>query len=191
MSKASIGRRPLARVLLRLPADVHRSLVKAAASAGVSFNEWCVRRLASPAPSGESSAVRALVIEAARGLFDDRLLGVVAMGSWVRGEATTGSDIDVLVVLDPAVALTRDLYRAWDAHPLEFEGHAIDPHFVHPQPAGTLPGAVWCEAAVDGLLWFDRDDRIAAWLADVRRAIAQGRMIRAMAHGQPYWKEAA
>jgi hypothetical protein len=181
----------VARVLLRLPADLHGSLVKAAAAAGVSFNEWCVRRLAAPAPPGESSAVRARVTDAARGMFGDRLLGVVGMGSWARGEAATGSDIDVLVVIDPAVALTRDLYRAWDAHPLTFDGHAIDAHFVHPPPSGMLPGAVWCEAAVDGLVWFDPFDRMAAELAGVRRAIAHGRVIRAIAHGQPYWKEGA
>jgi hypothetical protein len=191
MSKSSIAGRPIARVLLRLPVDLHRSLVNAAASAGVSFNEWCVRRLAAPAPPGESSPVRSLVIDAARGLFGDRLLGVVALGSWARGEAATGSDIDVLVVLDPAVALTRDLYRAWDAHPLTFDGRAIDAHFVHPPRSGILPGAVWCEAAVDGVVWFDRLDRMAAELAGVRRTIADGRVIRAMAHGQPYWKAAA
>jgi hypothetical protein len=32
---------------------------------------------------------------------------------------------------------------------------------------------------------------MAAELAGVRRTIADGRVIRAMAHGQPYWKAAA
>jgi hypothetical protein len=179
------------RVLLRLPEDLHRSLTQAAAAAGLSFNELCVRRLAAPAQPGDVSSLRALVIDRARTSYGDALQGVVALGSWARGEAAAHSDIDVLIAIDPSVALTRDLYRAWDAAPLEFEGRVIDAHVIHPPATGTPPGAVWCEAAVDGLLWYDRDGRVAAGLADVRRAIAEGRVVRAFSHGQPYWKGAA
>jgi predicted nucleotidyltransferase len=185
------GRQPIARVLLRLPLKLHRSLVKAAAEAGLSFNEWCVRRLAAPAQLSDTSAVRGVVIGAARAAVGDRLLGVVAIGSWTRGEAAADSDIDVLIVVDPSVPLTRDLYRVWDAGPHVFDGRAIDAHFVHPYTPRAQPGSVWCEAAVDGLVWYDRDDRVAGWLVDIRRAIAQGRVVRAVAHGQPYWKGAA
>ncbi len=178
-------------MLLRLPEPLHRALVRAAASAGVSFNEHCVRRLAAPALAGETSAARALVIGRARDAFGDRLLGVVALGSWVRGDAAAASDIDVLIAIDPDLPLNRDLYTAWDRAPLECDGRAIDAHFVHPQAAGAQPGAVWCEAAVEGVVWYDRDGRLANRLAEIRRAIAEGRVVRAFAHGQPYWKGAA
>lgn len=192
-SKARRRPAPVARVLLRLPASLHRSLAKAAAEAGLSVNEYCVRRLAEPEPpAGMASAVlRARVVSAARAAHGERLTGVIAIGSWTRGEAATGSDVDVLLVLDAAIPLTRELYRSWDASAPSMPGRVVDVHFTHPHVPGASPGAVWCEAAVDGQVWFDRDGRIASALADVRRAIAHGRIVRAVVHGQPYWKEVA
>lgn len=181
----------MARVLLRLPADLHLTLVKAATDLDLSFNEFCVRRLQAPSDAHGLSVVRSLVVSRARATFGDRLLGVLVLGSWARGEAAATSDIDVLVVIDPVTTLTRDLYRAWDLDPLTFEGRAIDVHFAHPLAAGTAPTAVWCEAAVDGVVWYDRTGAIAIRLGEVRRAIAEGRVVRAVAHGQPYWKGAA
>lgn len=181
----------MARVLLRLPADLHRTLVKAAADVDLSFNEFCVRRLRAPSDASGVSVVRALVVSRARAAFGDRLLGVLVLGSWARGEAAATSDIDVLIAIDPGTALTRDLYRAWDADPLEVEGRAIDAHFAHPSAAASAPTAVWCEAAIDGIVWFDRDGAMAIRLGEVRRLIAEGRVVRAFAHGQPYWKGAA
>ncbi len=179
------------RVLLRLPADLHRMLVKAAADADLSFNEFCVRRLSAPSDAQGLSAVRSQVVTRASTVFGDRLDGVLVLGSWARGEAAATSDIDVLIVIDATIALTRDLYRVWDLDPISFEGRAIDAHFAHPSAAGTLPTAVWCEAAVDGIVWYDRDGRLTIRLGEVRRAIAEGRVVRSFAHGQPYWKGAA
>jgi hypothetical protein len=65
------------------------------------------------------------------------------------------------------------------------EGRAIDAHFAHSSPAGTVPTAMWCEAAVDGILWYDRDGAVSIRLGEVRRAIAEGRVVGAFAHGQP------
>jgi predicted nucleotidyltransferase len=188
---ASRGTSQTARVLLRLPASLHRMLAKAASGEGLSFNEFCVRRLRAPAHPDDTSAVRSLVIDRARSIFGDRLLGVVVLGSWARGEAAADSDIDVLVVISPDLPLTREMYRSWDRAPLLHEGRAIDAHFVHPSAKGASPTAVWCEAAVDGLVWFDRDGTVTSRLAEVRRAIAEGRVVRGSAHGQPYWKGAA
>ena len=181
----------MARVLLRLPLDLHRTLVKAAADLDLSFNEFCVRRLRAPSDAQGLSEVRSLVVSRARAAFADQLLGVLVLGSWARGEAAATSDIDVLIVIDSRTTLTRDLYRSWDREPLMFDRRAIDAHFAHPSAAGAAPTAVWCEAAVDGVVWYDRDGAIAIRLGEVRRAIAEGRVVRAFAHGQPYWKGAA
>lgn len=181
----------VARVLLRLPGDLHRTLAKAAADAGLSFNEFCVRRLRAPSDAPGMSVVRSLVVTHARAVCGDRLAGVLVLGSWARGEAAATSDIDVLLVIDATTALTRDLYRAWDAGTIAFEGRAIDAHFTHPSAAGAVPTALWCEAAVDGIVWYDRDGALTHRLGEVRRAIAEGRVVRAFAHGQPYWKGVA
>jgi predicted nucleotidyltransferase len=183
--------RRVTRVLLRLPADLHRPLANAARDAGLSFNEFCVRRLRAPADAQGLSVVRSQVVSRARTAFAERLVGVLVLGSWARGEAAATSDIDVLIVIDSKTALTRDLYRAWDADPLTFEGRVIDAHFAHASDAGAAPTAVWCEAAIDGIIWYDRDGAIAIRLGEIRRVIAEGRVVRAFAHGQPYWKGAA
>jgi predicted nucleotidyltransferase len=117
--------------------------------------------------------------------------GVLVMGSWIRGDGGASSDIDVLIAVDPAVALTRDLYRAWDREPLAWNGRAIDVHVTHLADPAAAPTAVWCEAAIDGVVWFERNGAVARRLGAIRRAIAEGRVVRAVAHGQPYWKGAA
>ena len=132
-----------------------------------------------------------MVLDRAFAVFGRRLVGVVVVGSWARGTAAAASDIDVLVVIEAATPLTRDLYRTWDEVPLACEGRAIDAHFVHLPDPGAPATAVWCEAAVDGLVWYDRDGRMARRLTEVRREIAAGRVVRGFVHGQPYWKGAA
>lgn len=176
---------------MRLPADLHRRLAQAATANDLSFNELCVRRLREPCHPQEMSAVRSVVVDRGRAAFGDRLLGVVALGSWARGEPAADSDIDVLLVIDPAIPLTRDLYRTWDQAPLAFGGRTIDAHFAHPSGRGEPPTAVWCEVAVDGLVWYDRDGAITRRVAEVRRAIADGQVVRGRAHGQTYWKVVA
>jgi predicted nucleotidyltransferase len=116
---------------------------------------------------------------------------VIVLGSWARGEASARSDLDVLIVIDRQTPLSRDLYRTWDRQPLEYEGRPVDVHFVHLPAEGTPPTAMWCEAAVDGLVWYDRDGAVLRRLGDVRRAIAERRVVRRVAHGQPYWTGAA
>jgi predicted nucleotidyltransferase len=134
-------------------------------------------------------AAAALVLRAVA-LAGDALVGVVLYGSWARGDATPASDVDVLVVVEPSVALTRSLYRSWDQAPVRWQGRPVDPHFLH-APMARVSGGVWGEAAIDGIVLFERDYRLSVHLARVRRAIAEGRLVRRLVHGQPYWTEAA
>ncbi len=174
-----------ARLLLRLPATLHRTLKRAAGAESISLNEYCVRRLTVGAglasqPSAAALADRAMAVGAGS------LVGVIVFGSWARGDAGPGSDVDVLVVLEVARPLTRDLYRQWDAEAIAWQGRPVDPHFVHLPPAGQASG-VWAEAAVDGVILFESGLRLSSVLAQVRRDIAAGRLVRRIAHGQPYW----
>ena len=173
------------RFVLRLPPTLHGVLRDAAKSAGLSLNEYCVRSLAAPGP--DPAGPGAAVAVRASGSFGGELVGVILYGSWVRGEATAGSDIDVLVVLEPAIPIARALYRDWDRTPLEHEGHTVEVHFVGMPAPASEPGTVWLEAALDGVVVFDRDGRITRYLSRVRRDIASGTLVRRRAHGQPYW----
>jgi predicted nucleotidyltransferase len=164
------GNPPSGRFVLRLPPPLHAALRDAAKRAGLSLNEYCARALSAPGtdPAGPGSAVAARAVA----VFGPDLLGVLPYGSWVRGEATPSSDIDVLVVLDAARPITRALYHEWDDTPLEHDGHRIEIHFVRMPSDDDEPGTVWLEAALDGAVAFDRDGRIARYLGRVRREIA-------------------
>jgi len=46
---------------------------------------------------------------------------------------------------------------------------------------------IWAEVALDGLVLFEQGLRLSTRLVQVRREIAAGRIVRRVAHGQPYW----
>jgi predicted nucleotidyltransferase len=180
-----------ARFLLRLPPLLHRALTARAAALDLSLNEYCVRKLSGPESPAVRTAAALDVRTRAAAVAGTRLLGVIVHGSWARAEARRASDVDVLVVVDAGLALTRTLYRSWDDAPLAWEGRAVDAHFLHLPTDPDRAGGVWCEAAIDGIVLSDRDGRIEDTLRRIRRAVADGRLIRKHAHGQPYWTVAA
>jgi predicted nucleotidyltransferase len=127
----------------------------------------------------------------ARAVAGAHVVGAILHGSWARGEARSTSDVDALVVVKAALPLTRALYRKWDEQPLAWQGRPVDVHFAHLPRSVEKAGAVWCEAAIEGQLLADTDGRVDDLLRDIRRAIADGRLVRKRVHGQPYWTVAA
>ena len=184
------GRPPKSgRFLLRVPPAVHALLETAARDAGLSLNEYCVRRLAAGGSDAGVDDAAAEVVTRAAAVAGSALIAVVLHGSLARDEATATSDADILVVVESRVALRRGLYRAWDAHPVPWRDRRVDVHFVHPPGNDALSG-LWAEAALDGIVLFERGRRVSAHLARVRRAMADGRLVRRLVHGQPYWTAA-
>jgi hypothetical protein len=185
-SKAVSGR-----FLLRLPARVHARLQATARGRGLSLNEYCTRRLSVPGAALLLDEGARAAIDRSLKQFSGKLLGVLVFGSYARGDAAATSDVDLLVVIDRAIPLTRALYREWDVAPPVWAERSIDPHFVHlPTDVRTMPGA-WCEAAIDGVVLFEREGALTRRLAAVRGDIATGRLVRRSVHGQPYWTVAA
>jgi predicted nucleotidyltransferase len=181
----------VARVLLRLPVDLRRALAAQAAHEQTSVNELCVQRLSGPdLPFLPRRDVAALLARA-RAVAGPHLQGVLVHGSFARGEARAASDVDVLVVVDRTLPLTRTLYRQWDAETPSWAGRSIDAHFIHAPAVGTRPSSVWCEAATEGLVLFDATGAVSRSLVAARAAIAQGDLVRKIVHGQPYWTVAA
>lgn len=183
------ARRPSGRFVVRIEPALHEALRWSARGQGLSLNAYCVRKLSAASPDAEQEdAARA--IRRAEQVCGEHLVGVVVFGSWARGEAAADSDVDVLVVVEPIVPLTRGLYRRWDEDPVTWAGRAVEPHFVH-LPAGEAPrGGVWAEVAVDGIVVHERDYLVSRWLGRVRASILSGRMARRSVHGQPFWVEA-
>lgn len=175
------------RFLLRLEPGLHAALRGAAAASGLSLNEYCARKLA--APVGELAVFDAAAgaVQRAAAVTGDALVGVVAFGSWARSELHDASDVDLLVVVDAGLALSRALYTRWDEAPVVFNGRRAEPHFVT-MPTGSVPAVgLWAEAAIDGIVLFARDHEVHARLSAVRRELVEGRVVRKTAHGQPYW----
>ena len=177
------------RFLLRMPGPIHAMLATSARAVGLSLNEYCVRRLTGIGVDGLVEEPTAALVSRAAAIAGDALVAVILHGSWARGDATPGSDVDLLVVVEPRAAPNRQWYHEWDAQPPVWEGRAVDPHFVHP-PADEVLSGLWAEVAVDGTVLFDRGRRVSVALARIRRAIANGRFVRRVVHGQPYWTEA-
>ena len=70
----------------------------------------------------DTSALLARIKSRLQAVYGDRLRGVVLYGSEARGEATPGSDVDILVLLTGPVALGLDLHTIIEAlYPLQLE----------------------------------------------------------------------
>jgi hypothetical protein len=177
------------RFVLRLEPGLHAALRRAAAAAGVSLNEYCARKLS--APGSEPTDAAAAIVARAAETAGDGLVGVVAFGSWARGEERPDSDLDILIVVDPRTKLKRSLYRGWDSGDLEVGGLRVEPHIVHLPEPSDRPSSLWLEVAVDGVVLFERGLEASRHLARVRSFIAEGGTRRKWSHGQPYWVEAA
>ena len=64
----------------------------------------------------------------------------------------------------------------------------VNPHFVHLPRDPLSCGSLWFEAALDGIVLFERDLAVTRFLQeDVRRAVADGLIVRKSSHGHPYW----
>lgn len=185
------GRRPSGRFLLRTDPALHAALKASAADLGLSLNDYCSRKLALPVDAAALSNGAPALVRQAADLHGDELVGVIVFGSWARGEARDGSDVDVLVVLDRRTPLARRLYRAWDARPACWDGRPLEVHLVHLPERGCAPSGLWAEVALDGLVVYERGRQVSEALGAVRRLIARRQMVRRTSQGQPYWSEVA
>ena len=177
---------PSGRFVIRIDPALHASLREGARAAGTSLNRYCARKLA--APGGPMDPAAVAVMERADKVLGSLLTGVVAFGSWVRGEESAASDLDVLVIADARAAITRDLYRRWDAGPrLEWDGHRVEPHFVHLPPGHAPISGLWAEVAMDGVVLYQRKYAVSRRLAGLRRRVLEGEVSLHRTAGQSYW----
>lgn len=178
-------RKASGRFVVRLDPGLHSRLREEARDAGISLNDLCVRKLSPPGASLPGPAQAA--VRRAADVAGNALLGVVAFGSWARGEMVDTSDVDVLLILDGTQEIHRDLYRSWDETPVSWDGRPVNPAFVHLPPPDAPMSGFWAEVAVDGIVIYERDLLVSNRLAEFRREIASGTIERRHSHGHPYW----
>jgi predicted nucleotidyltransferase len=186
-SRGAAGRSEASgKFVLRLDPRLHELLRDEARAAAMSLNDWCGRTLAAPGADGLLDAAPGVVLTIRSRLGCD-LVGIIIYGSFARGELAVGSDVDLLVVLAAGKPITRSLYREWEGSLPTWNGREIDLHFVHlPAPADRVSGS-WAEAAVCGIVLYDRDFAVSQRLIGIRERIASGGLVRRMSQGQPYW----
>jgi len=179
---------------LRLPRQLHLRLKQEAQRSGKSLNQLCVEVLSKNV--SETPAVMVSSGEELLGISLGELAvqwphpveGIVLFGSVARGEKWDTSDVDLLIVFKKGVELTRDLYDHWD----RVAGSVAGSRILSPALA-VLPseledaGSLWYEVALDGIVLWDAALEVSAFLAQLRRRIAEGLVVRRYSHGQPYW----
>lgn len=188
---ARLSQKPSGRFLLRISPGLHAALRASAEESGASLNELCAGVLSRSVGGLGSDEGASLAVRRAADLFGSGLVAVAIFGSWARGDAGQGSDVDLLVVIESDVALERSLYRRWDEDQLVWEGRPVEPHFVHLPAPGVVAAGLWAEVAIDGIVLFERGFALSRRLIGVRRDIVAGRIVRRDSHGLPYWVEAA
>ena len=182
-------RAPSGRFVLRIDPGLHASLRDAARAADTSLNSYCADKLASLGAGLDEEGTA--VVRRAISVLGDSLLGVVVFGSWARSEDSPESDLDVLVVTDETIDISRALYRRWDSQPkLSWHGHRVSPHFVRLASEGAPISGFWAEVAMDGLVLLERTWAVSRHLAGVRRRILEGEITRRVVGGQVYWVRA-
>ncbi len=179
-------RSPSGRFVVRIDPSLHAALRANARSEGVSLNRYCARKLGSP--GSELPQPASDVVDRAFSILGESLSGVVVFGSWARGAPSWESDLDVLVIAADRLPISRGLYRHWDEGPeLEWDGHAVEPHFVHLPAEDRTPTGLWAEVAMDGLVLFERGLAVSRRLAGIRRRILEKRISHRVVHGNSYW----
>ena len=183
---------------LRIPESVYAALRKRAKAEGMSMNQFAGETLRrslgtsasalhgpNPAPT---AAPWAAVVSRALALFGDRLAGILLFGSVARGTESERSDIDVLIALSSDTSIDRGLYDRWDEAVGNEVDRRISVHFAalpsDPEDAGSL----WFEAALDGIILWEREAEISRLLSGIRRLFLSGRVERRLIHGHPYWR---
>lgn len=168
--------------VLRVGEELHRKLSREAAEKNISLNTLCLSKIEGEATHQDFGLhIRDVLANLPKGC-----IGLVAFGSRVKGYARADSDLDLLVVLDSSLDLKPQLYKEWDKT-FGKKCPNVSPHFVRLPIIGEEMGSLWLEVALSGLLLFDRDLTVQKTLVSMREMIAEGKVIRKISHGQPYW----
>lgn len=164
------------RFVLRTSKELHENLAREAKRRGVSLNSLVVSKLS------ESETQREYAFLDGLKFVPD---GLLRYGSTVRGEQTSASDIDWLLIVPPQIEINRALYTKVDE--VNLPDPKISLHLAHlPADLDDLSN-FWLELALEAEILLDPSKQVRCVLMDIRKAIASGAYRRHLTHGQPYW----
>ncbi len=183
--------------VLRIHPELHQLLREASEEQHVSLNQFCTAQLSRAFGKDINRTERiayGVPIDTLQSLLRDAglpVIGCILFGSVGRGTQTENSDIDLLLVLPTKQLPERSFYHKWDA----IIGPALKqlvPREVSPQFA-ALPetplsgGSLWFEAALEGIVFWEPRQEISSCLIAIREAMAEGKLVRQISHGHPFW----
>lgn len=176
--------------VLRVPAELHKRLSLEASKKGVSLNQLCIAVLSSPPVPQEPDLAESLgseILPQLKDRFGEKLLGLIAFGSRIKGEATEASDVDFLIVLSRDIAVSRELYSWWDDNVHLNSNLTVNPHFVaYPDDVYQASG-LWFEIAQAHRIIFQQARKMDDLMAELMTLISKGIIRRHWSNGHPYW----
>lgn len=170
--------------VLRVTPALHKALSESASAQGLSLNQYIADQLAFKKASPSENE---LLIQQLRQLFSKKLIGVVLFGSTARGDNKSTSDLDLLIVLDDTVAITRDLYRLWSDAIENKVSSPYSPQLTHLPKNLNQVTSLWLEAALEGEIFFERDALLRRTIFKIKNKIAAGEYKRKISYGHHYW----
>lgn len=182
---------PSGKFVLRISPQLHRQLAREASRLGISLNQLCSNLLEkNPNLEGlkrERFNFLDPILHETKQRFGKDLVGVAVFGSQVTGQATTGSDLDLLIVLALTVPIYRPLYSWWDEKITAPGATIVNPHFVHLPPTPEEAGSLWLEVAIAHEVLWQRENQLGRVITKILDRIASDRLRRYWSNGQPYW----
>lgn len=169
--------------MLRVPPALHKKISKEASAEGQSLNSFLLNKI----EKTDGGAKYVGVVDQLKTQFQENLLAVLVFGSSVRGEAKATSDIDVLIVLDSSVTISRSIYSDWDNQILPKISDKYSPQFVHLPVQAEAAGSLWLEVALEGEFVFEKAPEVRRFVFLLKTLIAAGEFMRKLSHGHPYW----
>jgi len=192
----------ISKFILRIPLVIHTRLKLLASENNLSLNSLCQKLLEEGIRKKTSFGVSAegefeILVQQARKIFEEDLLGIVAFGSYIRSQASESSDIDLLIILKPNRKIEKALYTEWYRLSEQTKIQSSFPISVHfvVLPDDTFKCSnLWLEIGLEGIIIWDPTWTVNRFLIKVRKFISDGLVSFRLSHGQRYWiwsKEAA
>lgn len=175
------------RFVLRIPPETHQRLQNQARLSGISLNQLC-NQLIDRSMGSIDQSEHAPILREIQKLWKESLLGVVLVGSQVRGDHTRTSDIDLLIVFSSGTTIARHLYSEWDTK-ISKKTSSYSPQFVSLPKNPSDSGGLWFEVALEGEVLWEKNSITSDFLRSLRAIISSGKAQRRMSHGHPYWEK--
>lgn len=173
--------------VLRVHPVLHARLRKKSGEWGSSLNQTCLKIIERGLEIRDGSHDRfMLALKNLKKQFRGHLLGLLVFGSHVNQQDFHSSDIDLLVLLDSKIKLSRTLYQIWDDSCDDNLKPVMNPHFVHP-PQNQPYGSLWLEAVKKHRVLFDKKSMLQNILDQIHSYVMMGQVSQKISHGQPYW----